>query len=833
MDAREDYQDLDGCADFATLLQHLMARAQRRDSHLARLTAIPARTIEKWRRGEVSHPRHVADVLKLAQALALDATEATQLLEAAGHPSLAALRQKAQETPNPTLTALLEVWPLVSPATRTDAGAGASAALAQRHQLRPPVADFTGRAQETAELVVALLKAVEQDQGAIISGVQGMGGVGKSELAYRVAHQLRDTFPDAQLVLDLRGTHATPLSPMQALQQVIHAFTPSVQLPDDLPALERHYRSLLHGLRVLILADDARDAAQVRLLLPPAGSVLLITSRTRFTLPGMASVQLEQLSEEEAVTLLRSICARLSLAEAQAIARACGYLPLALRVSGGMLHNDPALDVATYIQQLTDERQRLSRLRDPDDMHLDVEASLLSSYAQLEAASQQVFRHLGVLITDFSSELAQAVVAVGEGVDVRASLHGLLRRNLVMYDRARDRWRLHDLVRDVAVQQLEAAGEAAAARWRYAEAAVARAAQMQEQYLAGGHGALAAFDAERPHIDATIRWAQGHAETLAGDQLLLDTALATRHMGFLCYDPRQERIPLWDGARTAARRLGDRQGEGIALNNLGIAYYELGELQTAISYHEQHLAIVREIGYRQGEGIALGNLGIVYRELGELQAAISYYEQHLSIVRDLGDRRGEGVALGNLGIAYYELGELQTAITYYEQALTIARAIGDRLGENAALNNLGNVYAELGDSGRAIAACTEALAIAREIGYRRTEGYALSYLARAQAQQGDIAQAMTTFAQALDLLHEFGDRSGEAHCQWLFGLALVQQGEREQALPLLRATVAYEQEIGHAKAAEHTALLAWLEARGELRPDQIHQGGREAAGRTD
>src|SRR5690349_2819575 len=111
MDAPEDSQDFDSYVDFAALLQQLMTRALRGDADLARMSGISARTIEKWRRGEVRRPRHLADVLKVAQALALDAAQTTQLLEAAGHPSLAALRQQLREAPDPTLATLLAAWP--------------------------------------------------------------------------------------------------------------------------------------------------------------------------------------------------------------------------------------------------------------------------------------------------------------------------------------------------------------------------------------------------------------------------------------------------------------------------------------------------------------------------------------------------------------------------------------------------------------------------------------------------------------------------------------------------------------------------------------------------
>src|SRR4029079_19698428 len=103
------------------------------------------------------------------------------------------------------------------------------------------------------------------------------------------------------------------------------------------------------------------------------------------------------------------------------------------------------LSVAHYIQQLADERRRLTLLRDPDDPHLDVAASLALSYTQLDPAAQIVFRHLGVIVADFATPLAQLVVATGTEEQITDVLHRLLRRNLIMYDVIRERWRLHDL----------------------------------------------------------------------------------------------------------------------------------------------------------------------------------------------------------------------------------------------------------------------------------------------------------------------------------------------------------------------------------------------------
>jgi tetratricopeptide (TPR) repeat protein/DNA-binding XRE family transcriptional regulator len=765
---------------FAELLRSFRERASLDQATLAAALGVHRNTVSAWERGQYRpHDREI--VLRLAEELALAPPETDYLLHAADFP------------PAP----------------------GTWAPLSTRHQLRPPVADFVGRGIETAQLVCALQEASARGGGAAISGVRGMGGIGKTELAYRVAHRLRDAFPDAQIVLDLRGSSPAPLTSAQALQAVIRVFTRDEKLPDDLHALKPLYRSALHGQHALILADDARDATQVRPLLPPQGCALLITSRHRFTLPGMTTVDLEQLSDAEAVTFLRGSCGHLSTADARAIACACGRLPLGLRVSGGILRNDPALPVADYIRRLADTRQLLQHLRDPDDRQLDVAASLELSYTLLDGAAQQVFRQLGVIGADFATPLALAVVAASPNVDVAATLHLLLRRNLMLYHTERARWRLHDLVRALALRYLEAAGELEATSWRYARAGLQIAQETEAQYLAGGDDVAAAvdrFDAERPHINAARRWAAAHAGTLEGDTMLLEDALATDHIGALRYDQQHERIPQLECASAAAQRLGDRRAEGAVLNSLGRVYGRLGDARRAISYFEQALSAAREVGDRRDEGSALNSLGMAYHMLGDIRPAILYYEQHLAIAQEIGDWRGQGQALNNLGIAYEQLGDARGALNCFEQALSVARVIGNQHSEAIVLNNLGKIYAVLGDVRRAIEAGERSLDIVRKVHDRREEGDALANLGLAYATLGETSCASTAFAQALAIFREIGDRHSEAECSWQFGLALTRQGKRERALPLLRACIAYEEEVGHAHAADHAALLTRLEA---------------------
>ena len=526
------------------------------------------------------------------------------------------------------------------------------------------------------------------------------------------------------------------MTPEQALQTAIRAFEPLAQLPDDLNGLRSAYITLLTGKRVLVLADDARDAKQVQALLPPPGCALLLTSRQHFKLPGMETVDLETLPQAEAEKLLLEIHMPIGAA-ATRMAQLCGRLPLALRVYAGVCAASTR-GVDYHLRVLENERARLAHLLDPDnpnDPNTSVEASLQLSYAALDTPAQQVLCRLGVFPASFDMEAARAVAEV-QGVGDQETtttqpptedvLDLLYRRSLLEWDEQIGRYTLHDLVRVFALARLE---DEDAARMRHAMHYTSVAALADELYKKGGENLLLGlklFDGERTHIDAGWSWAREQAGggSQEIDPLLLNYAEATYEIGDLRHHKRRERIPQFEVAVGAAQRLGNKRMEGNALGILGLAYAALGQARKAIEYYEQWLQIAREIGDRRGEGQALGNLGNAYAALGETRKAIEYFEQVLQIAREIGDRRSEGNALGNLGNAYADLRETRKAIEYHEQDLQIARERGNRRGEGQALGNLGNAYAALGETRKAIEYHEQALPILREIGDRSGEGRA-------------------------------------------------------------------------------------------------------------
>ncbi|NES18378.1 MAG: tetratricopeptide repeat protein [Symploca sp. SIO3E6] len=142
---------------------------------------------------------------------------------------------------------------------------------------------------------------------------------------------------------------------------------------------------------------------------------------------------------------------------------------------------------------------------------------------------------------------------------------------------------------------------------------------------------------------------------------------------------------------------------GMALGNLGNAYYGADLYAQAIATHQRRLQLSQDLKDRQGEAKALGDLGLVYHALGEHDQAINYHQQRLAISQAIKDRRGEGQALSNLGIVYHTLGDYHQAIEYQQLYLAISRTSQNPLGEIQALGNLAGAYYFLGDYNQAIA----------------------------------------------------------------------------------------------------------------------------------
>ena len=620
------------------------------------------------------------------------------------------------------------------------------------HQLPQPPADFTGR----EELNAQLLADFENGKGATITGLTGMGGIGKTSLGLVVAHRVAKDYPDAQIFLDLKGT-TEPLSAQDVMRHVVLSFEPAA----DLRALgegemSNAYRSLLHGKRALLFLDNARSAEQIAPLRPPETCAMLVTSRWTFAVPGLRTRRLDIMSPADAEAFLLELCPRIG-GHTAALAKACGYLPLALRIAGSFLEVNQDWNVKEYLDQLNDRKRRLDALKQSqEEAELKTEPDLLVtfelSYNQLPEEDRERWRTLGVFPTSFAASAAEAMWELDEN-ETRKLLGLFLRYSLLDYDEASSRYSLHDLLADYALSQMQAEEEGEA-RLRHASHYKDVLSAANDLYLEGGEKILSGlhlFDLEWENIRAGQAWAAGDS---TNHRAIKELCIAYPDAGVFALRLRQhpKELILWlQTALSTAREIGDRRGEGAVLGNLGVAYSDLGESRKAIGFYEQRLVIARELGDRRGEGNALGNLGNAYSDLGESRKAIEFYEQGLIIDREISDRRAEGQDLGNLGIAYRELGDARKAVEFSEQSLAIAREVGDRRGEGDALGNLGNAYFSLGDARKAIEFYEQRLPIAREIVDRGGEGNVLFNMSLALYQLEEKDRAIHLMKQALEI----------------------------------------------------------------------------------
>jgi DNA-binding SARP family transcriptional activator len=656
-------------------------------------------------------------------------------------------------------------------------------------QLPADVSDFTGRGEQVTHLCDLLSSAGADDSGAVpIALVAGSGGLGKTSLAVHAAHRVRGSFPDGQMYVDLLGATAHPLPPVDVLARFLRDLgVDGRDIPAEDDERAARYRTVMAGRRMLIVLDNARDAAQVRPLLPGAAScAVLITTRSR--MPDLAStrmVDLNVLDDDEALALFtRVVGDERAAAEPEATAElllACAGLPLAIRICAARLATRSGWTIRTMANRLRDEHRRLDELRVGD---LAVRASFQVSFASLPTSAQpdgialaDAFRMLGLWHgPSISSAAAAALFGTTEDLAGDA-LEALVDAHL-LESRSPDRYKFHDLLRvyssERAVADLSEQDRNAAIgrllRWYMRTADAAATAQVPHRVnipldpadgdppplsFASAEEALAWYDGESANLVAATRQ--------AAESGLHDIAWRLPAPLYLVFNSRGNWADCIATSRIAldsARRAGSRQGEAWILNNLGDALGNIGDPE-GIGHIERSLAIRREIGDRVGEAQSANSLADVHLMLGRTAEALDLYRHSLEVNRKVGHRYGEGVALGNLGWALLDADRAEEAIDYLLQARRIFAEIGFVDGEGYALWLLGRGYLSVGRDAEALDSLRQALTSHQTTGNRRRQAATLRSVGTAQCRVGLTAQALQSWAQAAAIFEELGD-SAEA-----------------------------------------------------------------------
>ncbi|MDX6392988.1 MAG: hypothetical protein QOJ73_4051 [Streptosporangiaceae bacterium] len=643
---------------------------------------------------------------------------------------------------------------------------------------------FTGRTEHIKTLSELADQAAATGRTVVISAIDGTAGIGKTALAVYWAYQVADQFPDGQLYVNLRGFDPSgqPLEPAVAVRGFLSALgVPPAQVPATLDEQIGLYRSLLAGKRMLVLLDNARDAGQVRPLLPGnCPSIVLVTSRN--TLSGLIAgagatpITLGLLTTTEAYTLISRRLGPEPIAQAPGavaeLIELCARLPLALNIAAARAAMNLGRPLTEVVEQLRDESTRLDTL-DTGDVGTSARTVFSWSCANLSAPTARMFRLLGLHPGPDISIPAAASLAGLPLPETRRTL-GELARSHLLAEPTPGRYTLHDLLRAYATELLRGDDEAARAgaldrvlHWylRTADAAD-RAVLPQRQRIpleppppgcdplafAGYDDAYTWCQAERLNLSAAISSAAATGRDYIAWRL---PAALTSYFNISRHWP--EWIATHQVGAEAAARLGDQQAQAWILSGLGAAFGEIYQYESAQNCLRRALAIRRASGDRGGEAATLLNMGVLAWMQQDFQEGLALLHSALDIFEQTGDQLGQALTLNNLGEAYCELDRPADAFAHLDRALAMFRATHDRYHEGMVLHSIGNTHRTLRDFDSALRLLRQSLALRQETGNRK--GAALTYrdIGETLREQGDLPGARRAWEQSLAEFEQLGD----------------------------------------------------------------------------
>ncbi|MFD5622357.1 tetratricopeptide repeat protein [Streptomyces yangpuensis] len=690
----------------------------------------------------------------------------------------------------------------------------------------PDVADrFAGRRAELTRIAqwVQAARASTETRPVVVV-LHGEPGVGRTALALRAAHALRDQFRGA-CVVDMRGGSTggepgeAPLSVREALLHLMNRlgapreqllFREGASAEQQVRRLGELYHQHLRGLPVTVLLDDAVDAAQVRMLVPERSeSLVLVTAREPLELPGdlaawVHQLPVERLGGDESAELVRAVAPEAAAAGSAAgvasVVEVSGGLPLALRMLAPLVRDGVAVAGGAGAGASgggAGAGAHPAAGGSAAGGH-PVEAALRAADARLAEPARLLLRRLPLAgRASLGGAAAAALADVPEQAALR-TLEELWEAGLIERVRGQ-RFRMHDAVRAYAAARLAAdedRAEAVAAHERlirdYAQLAdsVIRMVDGKMSTRAnqfGGHGfvsldaALRWLDDESSFITAALRHSEG-----VDQQAVLDLLGALCDFCLLRGDLyRLGEIDELTQAVAAGRQ--DQAGpQGRLVRSVqwrtGIAARQLGELDKARTTLTSVVDQYMEAHQEAGAAMALVSLGITLHHQGNLPEAAVRIREAL-VLQEPAELAGDRAwGLHALAAVERDLAHLAEATRLLETSLELHRESESVHGEAWAHFQLGQVHLRFGEVERAEKELDLALQLYGRTRDDRGEAWALTQLGRARVVDGDPGPAVERLREALSRHREAEDARGEAWTQYYLGQALEVSGERDQAV---------------------------------------------------
>ncbi|WP_344610786.1 AfsR/SARP family transcriptional regulator, partial [Dactylosporangium salmoneum] len=646
-------------------------------------------------------------------------------------------------------------------------------------QMPLDVRGFAGRGAAIAELDALAATTERGSVAVVISALSGTAGVGKTALAVHWAHRAAHRFPDGQLYVNLRGfgPPGAGFGAGEALRVLLDGLgVPADRVPSGLDAQAALYRSAIAGRRMIVVLDNARDAAHVRPLLPGApGCLVVITSRDSLgglvAGEGAVPLPLDLLDRQEARDLLAGRLGAQRVARepdaVEEIIDRCARLPLALAIAAARAAVDPRRALADVARELAGAEQQLDPFAGADVV-TDARAVFSWSYRMLRPPLARMFRLLGLQPGD---DVGAPVAASLAGVTPERAARMLAElADAHLATEARPgRYGQHDLLRAFARELAAGDPEAPAAVRRLADHYLHTSATLagrldpfrvtvplpppahgvRAETLEGGGAeeALGWFAAEYSALMAIVRTTAGSDDP----GLAVHPARLARNL--VEYQQRTGRwsdlLAAHETAARAAHRHADRLGEAVAQHGIARANAFLGDVDAAATAGLRAADLYRDAGLPVAEADARRSVAVAYSRANRLPEALEHARRLVELYERHGEPSDRAQGLNTLGYTLVQLGRADEALDPLTRALELQRGTGDEHGAAFTLDSLGLACARLGRPDEAAGHYRRSLELFERAGDRYGQVYPLCGLGDVVAALGDRSGARELYERAL------------------------------------------------------------------------------------
>jgi len=647
---------------------------------------------------------------------------------------------------------------------------------------------------EDVDVIATFLNSPRNSNLSNTLTITGMPGVGKTALALRSANTAisNGRFAGGVILIDFNGYASNPeerVAPEQVLSSTLLALGSNEieSEPSRMFVRLQYFLSELDtmGRQVLLLFDNVSEASQVEPLVPySSGHRIIVTSRNSLASRLMSDIEIKlaPLPVGEGIGIIEqasSYASSRTLPAAQesrlgfeSLADLCGGLPIALRLVGEILRNEPSLTPDELATELTHESTRLAGFEFED---ANIMAVFEGSYRRLSTVSARCFRFISIYPgLEFSVD-AIANLTSTPHVTTRRALRALESSHLITRIHGSPTWTMHDLLRLYSAERsnveddLDTAKRALSSLYDYYFTTAEEANEWLNAASSAEKGsafrstadARAWMATEVSGIVASVEASAKGGDYKSAWRLGITIGLYLDVMG-----NKADALAMAETALWAAQSLNDDEKEAGALNNVGLALNSLQRYDESKGIFMLASKKYARAGDKSGQATVLLGLCDVLRAEGSVVETIGPLRRAVRLNMEDNNGRGYGFALTNLGIALQEDKQYEEAIKTLLIALKIHEEFGALRAQASTLVHIGTAYTQLGDHGMGLPYLHRGRDRSIEIGDIAGMMSACVNIGNSYLQRGDLVSAEESYSFARDACEEAGDQTSLAMVLW-------------------------------------------------------------------